>query len=108
MKRLAVISLLALLPLLPVRAAGPLRVGGVVLTMYDGRALISRQISAEIRKFFGKKVFETAIPRNVRVSEAPSHGVPVMLHDPKCAGARAYLAITQEFIQREETENEGQ
>lgn len=84
-----------------------LRVGGVVLTMYDGRALVSRQISAEIRKFFGKKVFETVIPRNVRVSEAPSHGVPVMLHDPKCAGARAYLAITQEFVQREESGNEG-
>ncbi|MBR1867810.1 MAG: ParA family protein [Clostridia bacterium] len=79
-----------------------LKVEGVVLTMYDNRALVSRQISAEIRKFFGKKVFDTVIPRNIRVSEAPSHGVPVMLHDPKCAGARAYLAITQEFIEREE------
>ena len=79
-----------------------LKVEGVVLTMYDNRALVSRQISAEIRKFFGKKVFNTVIPRNIRVSEAPSHGVPVMLHDPKCAGARAYLAITQEFIEREE------
>ncbi len=80
-----------------------LKVDGVVLTMYDNRALVSRQISAEIRKFFGKKVFETVIPRNIRVSEAPSHGVPVMLHDPKCAGAKAYLAITEEFIEREET-----
>ena len=79
-----------------------LKVEGVILTMYDGRALVSRQISEEIRKFFGKKVFDTVIPRNIRVSEAPSHGVPIMLHDPKCAGARAYSAITQEFLQREE------
>lgn len=79
-----------------------LKVEGVILTMYDGRALVSRQISEEIRKFFGKKVFDTVIPRNIRVSEAPSHGVPIMLHDPKCAGARAYFAITQEFLQREE------
>ncbi len=84
-----------------------LTINGVVLTMYDGRALVSRQISEEIRKFFGKKVFDTVIPRNIRVSEAPSHGVPVMLHDPKCVGARAYLAITQEFLAREEGTNEG-
>ncbi|MBO4323022.1 MAG: ParA family protein [Clostridia bacterium] len=82
-----------------------LTINGVVLTMYDGRSLASRQISEEIRRFFGKKVFNTVIPRNVRVSEAPSHGVPVMLHDPRCAGARAYLGITEEFLQREE-ENE--
>ena len=82
-----------------------LTIEGVVLTMYDGRSLASRHISDEIRRFFGKKVFAVAIPRNVRVSEAPSHGVPVMLHDPKCAGAKAYLAITEEFLQREE-ENE--
>ncbi len=79
-----------------------LKISGVVLTMFDGRALISRQICDEIRKFFGKKVFSTVVPRNIRVSEAPSHGVPVMLHDPKCAGAKAYLAITEEFLQREE------
>jgi len=83
-----------------------LEIGGVVLTMYDGRSLASRQISEEIRKFFGKKVFETVIPRNVRVSEAPSHGVPIMLHDPKCAGARAYLSLTEEFLRREENESE--
>lgn len=79
-----------------------LKISGVVLTMFDGRALISRQICDEIRRFFGKKVFSTVVPRNIRVSEAPSHGVPVMLHDPKCAGAKAYLAITEEFLQREE------
>lgn len=78
-----------------------LNIDGVVLTMNDSRSLISKQISEEIRKFFKKKVFEIAIPRNVRVAEAPSHGVPIMLHDPKCAGARAYLALTQEYLGRE-------
>lgn len=82
-----------------------LTVEGVILTMFDGRAIVSRQIAEEIRRYFGSKAFETVIPRNVRVSEAPSHGVPIMLHDPKCAGARAYLAITEEFLRREENES---
>ena len=90
------------------RLNSKLKIGGVVITMYDGRALVSRQISEEIRKFFGSRVFSTVIPRNIRVSEAPSHGVPVMLHDPKCAGAKAYLAITQEFLEKEEGKHEGQ
>jgi chromosome partitioning protein len=77
-----------------------LKIEGVVLTMSDNRAVISRQISNEIRKFFGKKVFNTVVPRNIRVSEAPSHGVPVMLHDPKCAGAKAYLNLTNEFLEK--------
>lgn len=76
-------------------------IDGVVVTMYDGRALISKQISAEIHKFFGKKMFNTVVPRNIRVSEAPSHGVPVMIHDPKCNGAKAYVALADEFLQRE-------
>lgn len=79
-----------------------LTVSGVSLTMFDGRALVSKQIAAEIRKYFGKKVFDTVVPRNIRVSEAPSHGVPVMLHDPKCAGARAYAELTKEFLERGE------
>ncbi len=76
-------------------------IDGVVVTMYDGRALISKQISAEIHKFFGKKMFNTVVPRNIRVSEAPSHGVPVMIHDPRCNGAKAYVALADEFLQRE-------
>ena len=75
-----------------------LDIEGVSLTMYDGRAIVSRQIAEEIRRFFGKKVFNTVVPRNIRVSEAPSHGVPVMLHDPKCAGSRAYDELTKEFL----------
>ena len=78
-----------------------LKIEGVVLTMSDNRAIISRQISAEIRKFFGKRVFETAIPRNIRLAEAPSHGVPIMLHDTRCSGAKAYLSLTEEFLERQ-------
>lgn len=78
-----------------------LKIEGVVLTMNDNRAIISRQISAEIKKFFGKRVFETAIPRNIRLAEAPSHGVPIMLHDTRCSGAKAYLALTEEFLARQ-------
>ena len=85
-----------------------LEIEGVSLTMYDSRALVSRQIAEEIRKFFGKKVFKTVVPRNVRVSEAPSHGVPVMLHDPKCTGARAYSELTKEFLAKGEKENVGE
>lgn len=78
-----------------------LQIEGVVITMYDGRAIISRQITAEIKKFFKNKLYEIIIPRNVRLSEAPSHGVPVMLHDPKCVGARAYKALAEEFLSRQ-------
>lgn len=78
-----------------------LKIEGVVLTMNDNRAIISRQISSEIRKFFGKRVYDTVIPRNIRLSEAPSHGVPIMLHDTKCSGARAYLAFTEEFLSKQ-------
>ena len=74
---------------------------GVVITMYDGRALISKQITAEIKKFFQTKLFEIIIPRNVRLAEAPSHGVPILLHDPKCVGARAYKALTEEFLSKQ-------
>lgn len=75
-----------------------LQIEGVVITMYDGRALISKQITAEIKKFFKSKLYEIIIPRNIRLAEAPSHGKPVMLHDPKCVGARAYKALTEEFL----------
>jgi len=77
-----------------------LKIEGVVLTMNDNRAVISRQISEEIRRFFGKRVFDTVIPRNIRLAEAPSHGVPIMLHDPRCSGARAYAALTEEYLSK--------
>lgn len=75
-----------------------LKIEGVVLTMSDNRAIISRQISEEIRKFFGKRVYKTVIPRNIRLAEAPSHGVPILMHDTKCTGAKAYSALAEEFI----------
>lgn len=78
-----------------------LQIEGVVITMYDGRALIAKQITAEIKKFFKNKLYEIIIPRNVRLNEAPSHGVPIMLHDPKCVGARAYKALTEEFLSKQ-------
>ncbi|MCQ2399513.1 MAG: AAA family ATPase [Clostridia bacterium] len=78
-----------------------LAIEGVVLTMSDNRALIAREISAEIRKFFGKRVYDTIIPRNIRLAEAPSHGVPIMLHDVKCVGAKAYESLTDEFLSRQ-------
>jgi chromosome partitioning protein len=83
-----------------------LKVEGVVLTMYDGRSLISKQIAAEIKKFFTKKLYEIVIPRNIRLSEAPSHGKPILLHDPKCMGARAYAALTEEFLAKTERKGE--
>ncbi len=79
-----------------------LKIEGVVLTMYDSRALISRQIAEEIKGFFKNTVYEIVIPRNIRLSEAPSHGKPIILHDPKSNGARAYKALTEEFLRREE------
>ena len=75
-----------------------LQIEGVVITMYDGRALIAKQITAEIKKLNKNKLYEIIIPRNVRLAEAPSHGVPILLHDPKCVGARAYRALTEEFL----------
>ncbi len=78
-----------------------LTIEGVVITMYDGRALISKQITAEIKKFFKSKLYEIIVPRNIRLAEAPSHGVPILLHDPKCVGARAYKALTEEFLSKQ-------
>ncbi len=77
-----------------------LQIEGVLITMYDGRALISRQINEEITKYFGKKVYKTVIPRNIRISEAPSYGLPVMLHDKKCKGSIAYMELVEEFLGR--------
>ncbi|MCQ2399025.1 MAG: AAA family ATPase [Clostridia bacterium] len=77
---------------------------GVLLTMNDARATMSKQIVVEIRKFFGNKVYDTVIPRNIKLAEAPSHGVPIMLHDTRCTGAKAYKALAEEFYNKE-TEN---
>lgn len=75
-----------------------LDVTGVVLTMYDGRSKLSRGVLEEISKFFGDKVFETKIPRNIRLAEAPSYGKPIALYDERCAGAVAYDKLAEEFL----------
>ena len=78
-----------------------LYIHGVVLTMFDPRNSLSSQVVNDVRGFLGDKVYETVIPRNVRVSEAPSHGKPVLLYDLKCSGSQAYLKLASEVIQRE-------
>ena len=74
---------------------------GVVLTMFDGRNNLSNQVADDVRGHLGDKVFEAVIPRNVRISEAPSHGKPALLYDLKCPGSQAYLKLASEIIQRE-------
>lgn len=75
-----------------------LKLEGIVLTMFDVRNNLSRQVAEDVRGHFGKLVFETVIPRNVRLSEAPSHGKPALLYDPKSIGARRYVSLAREFI----------
>jgi len=78
-----------------------LSIHGIVLTMFDARNNLSGQVVADVREFMGKKVYDTVIPRNVRVSEAPSYGKPVLVYDLKCVGSEAYLRLATEVIQRE-------
>jgi chromosome partitioning protein len=78
-----------------------LSIHGIVLTMYDSRNNLSNQVVADVRQHMGSKVYETVIPRNVRVSEAPSYGKPVLVYDLKCVGSEAYLRLATEIIQRE-------
>ena len=78
-----------------------LEVQGVVLTMYDKRNNLSDQVATEVRTYLGSKVYQTVIPRNVRLSEAPSFGLPAILYDHKCSGSEAYIMLAQELMQRE-------
>ena len=75
-----------------------LEVEGVVLTMYDGRTNLSNQVVDEVKSFFKNKVYDTIIPRNVRLSEAPSFGLPIIKYDPKCLGSDMYLDLAKELI----------
>jgi chromosome partitioning protein len=78
-----------------------LQIQGIVLTMYDKRNNLSADVADDVRAHFGDKVYNTVIPRNVRVSEAPSHGVPVLIYDTNCTGSQAYLSLAGEIIHRE-------
>jgi chromosome partitioning protein len=79
----------------------PLALEGVLLTMYDDRTNLGQQVGGNIREFFGDKVYHTVIPRNVRLGEAPSHGLPVILYDARSRGAAAYIALAHEFLARD-------
>lgn len=84
-----------------------LTIHGIVLTMYDSRNNLSSQVVADVRETMGDAVYETIIPRNVRISEAPSYGKPALLYDLKCAGSQAYLRLASEIIQRERAAESG-
>ena len=78
-----------------------LEIQGIVLTMYDGRNNLSDQVAADVRAFLGDKVYNTVIPRNVRMSEAPSFGQPALIYDVRCAGSQAYIRLASELLRRE-------
>ncbi len=80
-----------------------LKIRGILLTMYDKRNKLSSQVEKEARDYFKEKVYSTVIPRNVRLSEAPSHGIPVLLYDKSCSGSKSYFSFTDEFLNKEES-----
>ena len=80
-----------------------LKIRGILLTMYDKRNKLSSQVEKEARNYFNEKVYTTVIPRNVRLSEAPSHGMPVLIYDKSCPGSKSYFSFTDEFINQEAT-----
>jgi chromosome partitioning protein len=88
------------------RANPALRIEGILRTMYDPRSSLTRDVSRQLLKFFGEKVFRTVIPRNIRLAEAPSHGLPVVLYDRQSRGAVAYMALAGE-LKRHSSDGEG-
>ena len=78
-----------------------LEIEGVILSMFDGRTNLSAQVVEEVKKYFKEKVYTTVIPRNVRLAEAPSHGMPVIQYDPRSTGAQAYMEFAEEFLENE-------
>jgi chromosome partitioning protein len=77
-----------------------LQIEGVVLTMYDDRTILAQQVTAELKKYFGEKLLETVIPRNIRLAEAPSYGKPVLLYDVRSRGAESYIRLAKELMGR--------
>ena len=80
-----------------------LKIRGILLTMYDKRNKLSSQVEKEARDYFTNQVYNTVIPRNVRLSEAPSHGVPVLIYDKTCVGSKSYFSFTDEFINQKDS-----
>ena len=78
-----------------------LEIRGILLTMFDKRNKLSNQVELEARNYFKDKVYPTVVPRNVRLSEAPSHGIPVLLYDKMCPGSKAYFKFTEEFLEQD-------
>jgi chromosome partitioning protein len=99
-------SLMETITLAKERLNPELELEGVVLTMYDGRTNLAKQVALEARDYFGEKVFDTVIPRNVRLSESPSFGQPIFLYDAESLGARAYQNLAVELIERNKPETE--
>ena len=96
------LQLLATIERVRERRQPVLEIEGIVLTMYDERMNLARQVAEEVRNHFGEKVYKTVIPRNVRLSEAPSFGKPIILYDIRSRGSEAYVSLAREFIQRAE------
>ena len=78
-----------------------LTINGVVLTMFDRRNRLSEQVASDVRDYLGTKVYETVIPRNIRLSEAPSHGLPALIYDHRCPGSQAYILLARELLRRD-------
>ena len=80
----------------------PIKVEGILLTMYDERTNLTRQVAADLREFFGDEVFRTVVPRSIRLAEAPSHGKPIILYDPGSKGSEAYIQLAKEVLASEQ------
>ena len=79
----------------------PLRIEGILLTMYDDRTNLTRTVAEDLRDFFENEVFTTVIPRSIRLAEAPSHGKPILMYDPRSRGAESYIKLAKEIIENE-------
>lgn len=101
-------ALLSTIERLRISANSQLQVEGLLRTMFDGRNRLTRDVSDELMGHFKDKVFQTVVPRNVRLAEAPSHGLPVLLYDKESQGAVAYLALAAEIVRRQDAENQTQ
>ena len=99
-------SLLETIELIRGRLNPDLAIEGLLLTMFDARNKLCHQVAAEVREFFPRQVFDAVIPRNVRLSESPSHGLPVILYDPSCRGAQSYMELAQEVTKSDDSTKE--